>query len=232
MISLAVVSTIWETSTVTISPVAVTAPCDAPKTNYISTIRGPPTTIIETQIILEVTVDSKVTSSTATTSVINASCRYSTSSRAVTSSTPRSTTSPSSSRRVTTVTVTTAPPAVPGNSGGGYTFTLSGSRCVLDLQTIAGGVGRGPPWRGGGGRGGPPEWITSLWQGGVPPFLAQGGAIPTWVSCAKIASSTRLRRGIPLVKAAWTSTLTQTSYTETATTTTTIPAPTLTRNGK
>ncbi|KAK0617766.1 hypothetical protein B0T14DRAFT_590716 [Immersiella caudata] len=245
----AVASTLWQTRLTTLPTPLFTGGCTAGRTQTVTT-QGPPTTVVEAELIVEVIVDRTITSTTTTTSTLSASCRYPSSvsgASGVTRTTgfttatiprttstiptaPRSTvtviqntgtsraTAPSQSTVRVTVT-TPAPSAVQG--AGGYTFTMSGSTCVINFASVFGVAG-----------GGPPPWIISQWRGGPPPLLTQGAYSSGLWTCRGATATTRPRRDVTRagVKRALTSTFTQTLAAETVTRTET-ERETVTRRG-
>ncbi|KAK0640559.1 hypothetical protein B0T16DRAFT_460732 [Cercophora newfieldiana] len=223
--AITVFSTIWQTSTITLPTPLITGGC-TPANTQRTTFWAPATTIIEAELVVEVIVDGKVTSFTTTTTTLTPSCRYPATTLQSTVRSTSATTAPAvrtttgtGARTTVTVTqggtarvTTPAPSPTPVAQGsGGYTFTMSGSTCIINFASVFGVAG-----------GGPPPWIISQWRGGPPPLLTAGAYSSGMWTC-RAATATRPRREVGLSALppgmgnirAWTSTYTQTTYTET-----------------
>ncbi|KAK1760021.1 hypothetical protein QBC47DRAFT_438402 [Echria macrotheca] len=218
-----VLATTFQTITTTLDASTLSTPCTAPKTTK-TTVRGTPTLVTETQLIVQLTTDATTTAAATKTSFLTATCRYS----GASSSTRKPSTTPTPSRTPTTspVKATTPPPpkTSPGvitpapapalpSIAGGYSFTWSGSTCALLVKA--------------------PAQITAVWKGGPPPLMSTvtpGGPLPTWVTCVKLPAATKTRRQFNGARiAAFTSTVMETTYTETQVSTTFVPAETITK---
>lgn len=188
-------------TTTTLPQATVTTRC-SPSFIQTVTARGSQGTTTETQQVIVRATGPRETLTTLTTATVTPECRFpiiyttrtitprpptttppkpaTTTTKPATTTAKPATTTP---KPVTTITIlpsTTPAPTLPRPSGaaGGYYFTLSGSTCMMNL----------------GGAGGPPQYITSLWRGGVPPALTTGGPLPTFVTCVKLPAATSTRK--------------------------------------
>lgn len=180
-------------TTATLPQATVTTRC-SPSLTQTVTARGSQGTTTETLQVIVRSTASRETLTTLTTATLTPECRFPViyTTRTATPQPPSSTAprpATTTTKPVTTITIlpsTTPAPTLPrpNGPGGGYYFTLSGSTCMMNL-----GAGTGPN-----PSGGPPQWITSLWRGGVPPLLATGGPLPAFVTCVKLPAATSTRR--------------------------------------
>ncbi|KAK0742742.1 hypothetical protein B0T18DRAFT_467390 [Schizothecium vesticola] len=180
-------------TTTTLPQATVTTRC-SPSLTQTVTARGSQSTTTETQQVIVRATGPRETLTSLTTTTVTPECRFpiiyttrTTTPRPPTSTTPKPATT--TAKPATTITIlpsTTPAPTLPrpNGPGGGYYFTLSGSTCMMNL-----GAGTGPN-----PSGGPPQWITSLWRGGVPPALTTGGPLPTFVTCVKLPAATSTRK--------------------------------------
>lgn len=180
-------------TTTTLPQATVTTPC-SPSFIQTVTARGSQGTTTETQQVIVRATGPQETLTTVTTATVTPECRFpiiyttrtptprpptTTPPKPATTTTTAAKPPPTTAKPQTTITVlpsTTPAPTLPRPNGaaGAYYFTLSGSTCLLNL----------------GGAGSPPQWITSLWRGGVPPALTTGGPLPTFVTCVKLPAAT------------------------------------------
>ncbi|KAK1828040.1 hypothetical protein QBC39DRAFT_375074 [Podospora conica] len=180
-------------TTTTLPQATITTRC-APSLTQTVTARGPQGTTTETHNVIVRATGPRETLTSLTTATVTPECRFpviyttrTTTPRPPTSTTPKPAATTTPKQPLTTITIlpaTTPAPTLPRPNGaaGAYYFTMSGSTCMLNL----------------GGAGAPPQWITSLWRGGVPPALTTGGALPAFVTCVRLAAagatSTRRKR--------------------------------------